>query len=425
MKAFLKKHFPALIPYVRKLRTTTDKLIWRLIAAFPCFRALATRCGFFCQKLYIGSILDTCKKEGEVLQLLDNEIRYEIIGEQDSAEEIEQHRDRAPRVPVSCAPVYVGKLRDVTVVGNSDFIIKDNRYLTDRVCWDELGIYRNPHTSIKKCKKGEPLLLAGKKHSEIIEKGIFLQGRWSLNYYHWTIDILPRIRYVDELRDYENIPLLISKEGCRDDKNVGLLKQFNKFNRPIIYLEEGVFYQVKELIYPSQNTWPFWDYRGEDRAAIGAYHPKCMEIIREYVLGERENHSTEKKVYITRGDNRRLVNESEIEKCFESSGFEIVNPNNMTLEQEIEVFAQAKIVVGVVGAAFTNMVYCKSGTLIAQICPASYQLISAEGLAQACGLRFQYICADLTTGSSSLSTSTFFLPQDHCMEMIKLCGMDE
>lgn len=92
----------------------------------------------------------------------------------------------------------------------------------------------------------------------------------------------------------------------------------------------------------------------------------------------------------------RMTNESQVEEWFRQIGFEVVNPGKLALKQELEVFRQAKVVAGVVGAAFTNLLYYQPDARIFQFCPFEFQMSGAEAIADLCGQEFHYVCGEHT-----------------------------
>jgi capsular polysaccharide biosynthesis protein len=60
----------------------------------------------------------------------------------------------------------------------------------------------------------------------------------------------------------------------------------------------------------------------------------------------------------------RVSNQEEIQSVFSDYGFEIVYPEELSLEQSIELFSQAKIIAGATGAAMTNIIFAPKNTVV-------------------------------------------------------------
>lgn len=93
---------------------------------------------------------------------------------------------------------------------------------------------------------------------EQIEKGIFLGGNGAFNYYHWLIEIVPKIEFLGKLPDkYHDFPLLVSCEVFNIPSFGSILAKFAPGHQ-IVALDSHRAYDVKELIYISTpNSLPF------------------------------------------------------------------------------------------------------------------------------------------------------------------------
>lgn len=58
------------------------------------------------------------------------------------------------------------------------------------------------------------------------------------------------------------------------------------------------------------------------------------------------------------------MNEPEIERLVTQKGFEVVDPGQLTIKEQIGIFSQCEAVVGPSGAAMANMLWCRPGTRI-------------------------------------------------------------
>ena len=66
---------------------------------------------------------------------------------------------------------------------------------------------------------------------------------------------------------------------------------------------------------------------------------------------------------------RRLLNEDELFARLAPLGFELVVPENLPHDQQVALFASARVVIGGCGAALTNLVFCQPGGLLVELCP--------------------------------------------------------
>ena len=201
-------------------------------------------------------------------------------------------------------------------------------------------------------------------HSQI-SAGIHLTGEHEANYFHWIVEILPRLFLSEKLLIDKRIPILVT-EGLHDNL-YSLLESICAPERPILKLKKDSYYQVTRLIYPSDLTRIFDTY---DRAPSKDTTYLPVDLLREMVVKIKQSQSTtndshSKQIYIKRVSNyRRLLNEMEIETLLKEKGFDIVDPGNLKIEEQIDLFSQAKCIVGPSGAGMVNMLWCKPGTHI-------------------------------------------------------------
>jgi capsular polysaccharide biosynthesis protein len=77
------------------------------------------------------------------------------------------------------------------------------------------------------------------------------------------------------------------------------------------------------------------------------------------------------RIYISRRGARlrSFLNESELEAHLAALGFSIVQPEMYQVDQQIQMFRRAKVIVGPSGSAFANVLYCRPGTIVVEIVP--------------------------------------------------------
>jgi len=72
------------------------------------------------------------------------------------------------------------------------------------------------------------------------------------------------------------------------------------------------------------------------------------------------------------GRGRDMHNEEEVARRLGTLGFVDIEPGVMSLEEQIHAFASARHVVGVVGAAMTNIAFCRPATKVTMLCPGTF-----------------------------------------------------
>jgi capsular polysaccharide biosynthesis protein len=80
-----------------------------------------------------------------------------------------------------------------------------------------------------------------------------------------------------------------------------------------------------------------------------------------------------RRLYVSRqgGSARRVLNHDRFSAILEAHGFEAVVAETLSVRQQIELFAEAEVVLGVHGAGLTNAVFSPSGALLIELQPTS------------------------------------------------------
>ncbi|MCK7583484.1 MAG: glycosyltransferase family 61 protein [Chromatiales bacterium] len=142
----------------------------------------------------------------------------------------------------------------------------------------------------------------------------------------------------------KQIPILVS-EGLHANL-YALLDRVRAPDRPVMKLNRSCQHSVLRLIYPSDLARIFDTY---DRApsADTVYLP--VALLREMAAKIKNvsgvtTSSCGRRLYIRRNSSyRRLLNQPEIESLLIEKNFEVVDPGNLTLEEQIDLFSQASI----------------------------------------------------------------------------------
>jgi capsular polysaccharide biosynthesis protein len=91
--------------------------------------------------------------------------------------------------------------------------------------------------------------------------------------------------------------------------------------------------------------------------------------LRRHFIGDDSRQVVNHRLYISRrkATLRRIVNESEIIPILEAHGFETVLCEDLSLAEQIGLFAKTTAVIGAHGAGLTNLIYCDPGSCVGEI----------------------------------------------------------
>lgn len=280
-----------------------------------------------------------------------------------------------PELQGSLPDIHIYILKKVSVVGSTDAIIYKDNFLHHELnlmeSWHDLK-RRDIFTKIDEEKYKLNLKYNKKQlYSKENKKYISLLKEHSVNYYHFMIEGLPRlIQLVEVLKpksgqfDTNEYVLLVDDEmpkQCLEAINLVLNDTIK-----IVFVKKGERYFCDELYYCT----PLWTSIDNTTALPS---PKkeffvdkyAINLVREKILSsfipKVKTVDKIRKVYLQRLNNklRPINNISQLEACMFKNDFEFMDIGSLNLKEQIELFQTVDVVVGVSGAAFTNLIFMK------------------------------------------------------------------
>jgi hypothetical protein len=248
----------------------------------------------------------------------------------------------------------------------------DHRLLAD-VSWQGYGLISEPqqHPAMYE------LFLPPIKH--IPGRVAVITSAKPDNYYHWMFDILPRFEIVQKSGLVSDYYLINATTQFQKDS----LQVLNIPSHQIISPTHNTHIEADELIVPSL-LGPVFNVSPQ---------PRACRYLRSTFLQSAGTRKPHRALYITRADAsiRRVINEAEIREEVIANGFEIVSLSDVPLLQQVEIFSEAKIIVGPHGAGFTNAVFCEPGVVLVEFLPQWHQIDCFKRLADFVGMEYRSI----------------------------------
>jgi len=208
----------------------------------------------------------------------------------------------------------------------------------------------------------------------------FLDGRSSKIYYHWILDILPKFGVMKkagiELSDIDYFLVTATSKFQLDT-----LREFGVREDQLIFDRTTYLYQADKMIVPClRNDLGEKIYRAMG-VGLGSWIPDFLRTNLGYIQSEQSDSESKThtfsandsdipvKVYISRSSrgSRNIASEPEMIKALQSRGFTTVEFERLTVVEQAELMSRAEVVVGVHGAGFTNLTFCKPGTRVIEI----------------------------------------------------------
>lgn len=206
-----------------------------------------------------------------------------------------------------------------------------------------------------------------------------LISRWgranSQSYYHWLMDVLPRLALLDRFPP---------------DTGILTVASFNSFQRDTLEILNLIdrcrptseIHLVLENYYHSSLT-----------AMTGCDNPYAIQFLRSKFLSAASPAAPRpEKIYITRvGSCRSARDEEEMTAILEKEGWTIIQAQNYSFREQVALFSNVRAVCAIHGAGLTNLLWCPKGCKVLELCPANFLNGCYESMAAFLDLDYRYL----------------------------------
>lgn len=208
------------------------------------------------------------------------------------------------------------------------------------------------------------------------ENLFFLGGNGSFNFYHWMIEIVPKLLLINnDYMDKYNIDTIVVNECVKNNDNyLWLLEKCLSHlkNINIVYVSQLDNFFVKKLFFINtfnQTVFNFKDTNDKNTLSTIYNNKYLYSLEKRLTTSSMDNElKVYKNILILRDEktvnefNKRTYNESEVFEFFQKKGFEGLYLGSLTLIEQAYIFRNADFIVGPSGAGWSNLIFCKDGT---------------------------------------------------------------
>jgi capsular polysaccharide biosynthesis protein len=250
-------------------------------------------------------------------------------------------------------PVYLARIPQGRVIGRAGAVISGDDLILGDLSRDWF-FETKEHPLLFKLKLPEPQKLAGKT--------VTLASPSGWNYYHWLLDVLPRVGILEKAGvDLQSVDGFIVNGGEAHYQTSTLdLLGIPKARR--VLAGRGKQYQCENLVAPSpvgkQDHFPRW----------------IVQFLRDKFLPKSPSGSYPSRIYVSRDRSkyRKFTNDAEVRAWLAKRGFAEVFTEEMSFPEQAALFASVNAVVAPHGAGLTNLVFCRSRTKVVEIFSPEY-----------------------------------------------------
>jgi hypothetical protein len=198
------------------------------------------------------------------------------------------------------------------------------------------------------------------------------------NYYHWLFDVLARLHPEIVAGDRGGgRPLVLVPEPDRP---------FKRQSFDLLFEDDAARFCGEETVVAVERLYVVPDLTG------GGYdfHPIALRSFAHMREAAGAGLRLRRRIYLTRRDSKRrpLVNEREVADIVSAAGFEIVSPGEMSVSEQIALFAEAEHIVAPHGAALANIVFAPPGASLLELQMESHVQWTYRRLAGVLGVAY-------------------------------------
>lgn len=250
-------------------------------------------------------------------------------------------------------PTFIVKIPNGIVQGMQGLVLIDNQCIDEMIWRDCPSFFMSAHKINSKNIK----VISGKV-------AVITQPAYE-NYFHWIIEILARLSFIEKegiMYDYLYVPQ--KSKFMRET-----LKMWGVSEEKIIApTSEDFAIQADEIILPSlvSNSNHGWTQ------FVNYIRPDLVGYVKNKLFTEVQKQKIvnfSKRVFISRKDApfRKVLNEDEVFAQFERYGFVRYELSKLSVVEQIMLFNQAEIIVSPQGTGLANSIFCNSDTKIIEL----------------------------------------------------------
>lgn len=196
----------------------------------------------------------------------------------------------------------------------------------------------------------------------------------SKHYFHIFFDYFYPFLYFFQHGNYQNthLKILVREDFNKVQKELYTLLKESFSNLEFVYVKKGDFIECEELIYLNHFHNAFYDYIHHKKIAETMIFLRDM-LLKKYQINEKP-YAEKKLIYISRKKARlrRTINEKSFNLELTKRGFVTFDLEGLSLQQQIEIFFNAKLIIATHGAGFTNLIFSNKDLAFIEIFSKKY-----------------------------------------------------
>jgi capsular polysaccharide biosynthesis protein len=249
-------------------------------------------------------------------------------------------------------------------------------------------------TFLERVKRIIKRYLMSNKKTLTIDKGIWFTDHKSHVFFHWIFDSLMRAEAsIDYNKEY---PLIVPEKFY----NQSFIKDsLDHLNLNFIVMKDNQLYRIKDLLLVTKTS------------LTGNYNEKILDKLKirftKNMVKQELNFNQNLFIYRKKGQSRAIHNFEELKPIIAKYGYQLIQFEDYTFNQKINLLSNCKNLVGVFGSGLSSMLFLPQGAKIAEIRQkGDYKNNAYFSLASSLKLDYYYQFYDLIDNKISLDPKT-------------------
>ncbi len=253
--------------------------------------------------------------------------------------------DFMPYSGYTTAPVKLKKLTNAMV--SPDSVIYKNGFLVaETVAMGGFENYYRYRHLFKKYFFSKSIKL------DVSKKYLLLTDLYSSGHFHWVCEVLPKLMLLKE--ESSHYILLLPDNSYLRSIGIQSIEWLGLKFEDIVFMSKDNFYKARQLYYI-----PSISKTGLNKILLGQLNSRFL----------KSQNGSGKKLYISRAkaNFRKVLNEKDLVKILSGYGFDIVEAEDLSFEQQYQLFSSASLLAGIHGAGLSNCIFMPANAKVLEL----------------------------------------------------------
>jgi len=253
--------------------------------------------------------------------------------------------------------MYTDRIHDTAILLDNKIIDGPSFQLRDN--------YNSPAKDNIVFEKGTPRKLIKLKGTVLL---LLTGGGGNSNYWHWLYDVLPRIKIYENTEKLDQVDYLLLP-SLKKKFQIETLNLLNITKQKVLSSEKFRHIKADKLV-ATDHPYILTNNFHQDAQNIPMWIINWLKenfIEKEKLLIQKYP----KKIFLDRDDTnpsntkiRSLINENEVKDYLIKNSFKCIKPSELSFKEQVNYFNNAEFIIGLHGAAFANISFCKKNTKV-------------------------------------------------------------